>query len=35
MSNRLTTCQAILATCGLLWCVATQATDMAELPLKT
>jgi type IV pilus assembly protein PilY1 len=35
MTNRLTTCQAILATCGLMWCVATQATDIAELPLKT
>ena len=35
MNNALKTCQATLALMGLLVGVASQATDVAELPLKT
>lgn len=35
MNNALKACQAALALSGLLWGVASQATNVAELPLKT
>lgn len=35
MNNALKACQAVLALGGLLWGVASQATNVAELPLKT
>lgn len=35
MNNAVKSGQAVLALCGLLWGVASQATNVAELPLKT